>query len=343
MAVLFSKLEESDLILDEVYLGGNSGNFSDEVLSKLMKVENSGGFRARGNKENFDLRYVVLYTSGEDIDWIDKIDIESGRFIYYGDNKEPGKTLHNTDKKGNIILRECFHRLHINQRSEIPPFFVFSKENSRNRIFRGLAVPGYEGMTANEDLVALWNIKDGSRFQNYKSVFTILDVGFISRNWIYDLLDNNGLESKYAPQNWVEWIKTGKYTPLKAIKTKEYRNKNEQIPKSKSDLEIIDIIYKYFKTGQSFEPCAAMIAQLMDSNIIQYEVTRGTRDGGRDVVGKYRIGLESSSILVDFALEAKRYSLNSGVGVKEISRLISRLRHRQFGILVTTSYDDEYT
>jgi Restriction endonuclease len=28
----------------------------------------------------------------------------------------------------------------------------------------------------------------------------------------------------------------------------------------------------------------------------------------------------------------------SGVGVKELSRLISRLRHRQFGILVTTSY-----
>jgi hypothetical protein len=26
------------------------------------------------------------------------------------------------------------------------------------------------------------------------------------------------------------------------------------------------------------------------------------------------------------------------VGVKELSRLISRLRHRQFGVLVTTSY-----
>jgi hypothetical protein len=28
------------------------------------------------------------------------------------------------------------------------------------------------------------------------------------------------------------------------------------------------------------------------------------------------------------------------VGVREMSRLISRLRHRQFGILVTTSYVD---
>lgn len=46
---------------------------------------------------------------------------------------------------------------------------------------------------------------------------------------------------------------------------------------------------------------------------------------------------------MDFALEAKCYSPRIGgseantVGVKEISRLISRLRHRQFGVLVTTS------
>ncbi len=41
---------------------------------------------------------------------------------------------------------------------------------------------------------------------------------------------------------------------------------------------------------------------------------------------------------MEFALEAKCYALESSVGVKEISRLISRLRYRQFGILVTTSF-----
>ncbi|MFC1933067.1 restriction endonuclease [Chloroflexota bacterium] len=30
--------------------------------------------------------------------------------------------------------------------------------------------------------------------------------------------------------------------------------------------------------------------------------------------------------------------MNNGVGVKETSRLISRLRYRQFGIFITTSY-----
>ncbi|WP_395611634.1 restriction endonuclease [Allosphingosinicella sp.] len=41
-----------------------------------------------------------------------------------------------------------------------------------------------------------------------------------------------------------------------------------------------------------------------------------------------------------FALEAKCYGPANSVGVRELSRLISRLRHRQFGILVTTSYVD---
>ena len=37
-------------------------------------------------------------------------------------------------------------------------------------------------------------------------------------------------------------------------------------------------------------------------------------------------------------LQAKRYALTTSVGVKDTSRLISRLRYRQFGVFVTTSY-----
>ena len=76
----------------------------------------------------------------------------------------------------------------------------------------------------------------------------------------------------------------------------------------------------------------------MDSNIRRLEHTRYTRDGGRDAVGVYHIGDCCDGIDVEFALEAKRYAEDNSVGVKEVSRLISRLRHRQFGILVTTSF-----
>ena len=54
---------------------------------------------------------------------------------------------------------------------------------------------------------------------------------------------------------------------------------------------------------------------------------------------------------MDFALEAKcfrpelpgRTERPLGVGVEHTSRLISRLRHRQFGVLVTTSYVGDQT
>ena len=75
-------------------------------------------------------------------------------------------------------------------------------------------------------------------------------------------------------------------------------------------------------------------------DIAALDLTRPSRDGGRDAIGQLRIGRGSTSILVDFALEARCYSPSNSVGVREMSRLISRLRHRQFGILVTTSFVD---
>jgi hypothetical protein len=129
---------------------------------------------------------------------------------------------------------------------------------------------------------------------------------------------------------------------LRAERSVEYRTREEQLPASTKDFAIIQDIYKHFKDDPyAFEKCAVEIVKLMDPNVFECDLTRPYRDGGRDAVGKYRIGLDSNSISVDFALEAKRYQLEHGVGVKDTSRLISRLRHRQFGILMTTSFVNE--
>lgn len=77
---------------------------------------------------------------------------------------------------------------------------------------------------------------------------------------------------------------------------------------------------------------------MMDNNFEEFDLTRPWRDGGRDALAKYRIGTNHNPLLVDCAVEAKCYSPDNAVGVKEVSRLISRLRYRQFGVLVTTSY-----
>ena len=38
---------EVDLVIDEIYEGGAVGNILDDVLTKLMGVQNAGGFRYR--------------------------------------------------------------------------------------------------------------------------------------------------------------------------------------------------------------------------------------------------------------------------------------------------------
>lgn len=55
-------------------------------------------------------------------------------------------------------------------------------------------------------------------------------------------------------------------------------------------------------------------------------------------MGDYLLGSREDPVAVEFALEAKCYEPSNSVGVRWTSRLISRLRHRQFGVLVTTSY-----
>ena len=49
-------------------------------------------------------------------------------------------------------------------------------------------------------------------------------------------------------------------------------------------------------------------------------------------------GKANTPLRIDCALEAKCYAEKHSVGVREMSRLISRIRYRQFGIMITTSY-----
>jgi len=78
---------------------------------------------------------------------------------------------------------------------------------------------------------------------------------------------------------------------------------------------------------------------MTDSRILIDKITRGSGDGGRDAIGRIKIGLNEDPIFAEFALEAKCYNPgNKGkVGVKDVARLIARIKNRQFGVLVTTS------
>jgi hypothetical protein len=333
------ELDDADLLVDAIYEGGRSGNAGDDPLTRLIGVSNQGGFRYLGTLEAPHL--IVLTSSFDDPDWPDDLDRQTGILTYYGDNKRPGRALHETPRNGNRLLRNMFNASHANphRRAEVPPVLVFANAGSfRDMIFLGLAVPGAAELTAMEDLVAIWKIAGGQRFQNYRASLTILDIAHISRGWLNDI--KNGIFlSENCPPPWRDWVQNGTYRPLKAEVSIQHRNKNEQIPHDEQSLKIIHLIHQYFRDSPvAFEGCAAAIAQMMDKNFIAFDLTRPSRDGGRDATGLYRVGHGASAILVDFALEAKCYDLANSIGVREVSRLISRLKHRQFGVLVMTSY-----
>lgn len=356
---VFEKISKEErkkwhLYIDAVYRSDpNKLNFSAEVLSKLLGVKNQGGFRYLGDTNSPNL--VILFTSGEDVYWRDELDNSLGVFLYYGDNKTPGNDLHNTKLHGNEILRDMFARAcsdDMEIRKRIPPVLVFKKSSGRDVKFLGLAVPGINGKPKKDWLTAVWGCnRDGDRFQNYKAFFTILNTGTgstkesgagINLAWINDIEVGNAYSSDYAPKEWKRYIDRKTYTPLIARMEKFCRQREEQLPTETAKIKVLEAIHKYFiekDHGYSFEKFAAYIVSCMDEAIVDIETTRPYKDGGFDAVGRYKLFKNvENSVFVEFYLQAKCYSSSTPVAVSDTSRLIARLKERQFGILITTSY-----
>ncbi|WP_411678427.1 restriction endonuclease [Caproicibacter sp.] len=345
----FDELTQAPLLIDAIYKGGTAKNISAEPLHTLLpRTSNQGGFRITHRQDNMNLpAYVVIYTSLSELEWPDYLDAESGVFRYYGDNRHPGNDLHDTRKKGNALLRDVFSWLNNpDDINKIPPFLIFQKTgDGRDVKFLGLAALGNINIPPDRDLISFWRTMNDQRFQNYEAYFTILDLKqeSICKDWLISLVYDYENNIKYAPMCWKSFISKGRngIKPLKAPKIQNIPSKYEQLTSNENDNEIIQTISDFYKSNpQGFEKCASSIIQIMDPNFYEFNLTRPWRDGGRDALGKYRIGVRNNYLNVECALEAKCYSDNTSVGVKETSRLISRIKYRQFGILVTTSYVD---
>jgi len=343
----YEQMPTADLIVDAVYQSSADGQLSGEPISKLLPGSgNMGGFRVSGKGPSKN--WVVLFTTGEDRDWPDTLDLATGQFVYYGDNKTPGHELHDT-RGGNKVLRHAFERLHATDRPRagIAPFFIFKKhrtvDGARSVQFKGLAVPGFAGLSATDDLVAVWKSIEGARFQNYKAIFTVLDVPVVTRDWLRELACGDSLSAN-APDAWRRWVMGGQYRALTAEPTTVIRSLELQTPDTPLKRDILRCVWLHFENAPLvFERFAAHLYLMVDRRVIIDEITRGAVDGGRDAVGRYLLGLREDPVYAEFSLEAKCYRPPldgrppNTVGVKEVSRLISRIRHRQFGVLITTS------
>jgi hypothetical protein len=81
-----------------------------DPIARLLPVGMLGGFRYRGRRVAPLLG--VLTTSGTEADWPDTLDLTTGTFTYYGDNRSSGKDLHDSPRGGNVILRRTFDMAH---------------------------------------------------------------------------------------------------------------------------------------------------------------------------------------------------------------------------------------
>lgn len=339
--ISYYEIEFNKLVIDCAYEDSRQPGspLGGQPLLKIFPgIGNMKGIRVAGRKPNWTL-YVLTSTEREP-DWPDVLDESSGTLTYWGDNRTPGRELH--DAAGNQMFREIFERSSglSTKREIVPPGFYFTPgEQGRDVVFRGLVVPKTVQSDNTDDLIAVWRSTNGKRFQNYRAKFSIIDASEIDLGWISSILSGSE-KPELAPKAWTNWIKTGKIQVLEAPRTLEYRKKFQQIPEDLSEIEMLKLIHSYFEKNDSlFEHFATAIWRISDSRVSAWEVTRPTRDGGRDAIGKYMIGPDSEPITLDWALEAKRYDPGkTSVGVADLSRLISRLRFRQFGILVTTSF-----
>lgn len=347
--VPFDQLSSADLVVDTIYKGGKVSGKGSEVLSKLLSnCSNSGGFRKVMRKDGSGLpAYVVLYTSIQELAWPDYLDEETGVFRYYGDNRTPGKTLLDTPRKGNQLLEFVFECLNSKDGSikNIPPFLIFKKGGSGWDVqFLGLAAPGNPKISPDKDLVAFWRTMDDKRFQNYEAYFTVLETALpISREWLNALIYDHENSLQYAPDVWKRFIMQGRngIIPLIAKKLQKIPTKYDQLQSEVEGNACLKYIRNHYaNNAYGFEMCAKNILEKMDERFQDFSLTRPWRDA----LGYYVIGNESKAnypLRIDCAMEAKCYAENHSVGVREMSRLISRIRYRQFGVLITTSYVHE--
>ena len=162
------------------------------------------------------------------IRWIEK----RGLFTYYGDN-HGARELHDTPRQGNLILRNLFDEAHNSRCSlHFPPILLFGNTGTyRDVQFLGLAVPGAECMGSDDDLVAVWRTSsEQCRFQNYRAIFTVLDVPIVARAWINDIKLGKILESPHVPAVWLDWVRTRRIKALRSKPIITVRSKQMQIP-----------------------------------------------------------------------------------------------------------------
>lgn len=342
------------LQVDRLYRNTNNWNSEEDEFNKFFRfsdgkgINNVSGFRPKSlsNSKTTDIEscaFCVLITNLGETEWPDELNLETGLFTYYGDNRIPGNSIESTPIGGNRFLQGLFKKIHTQSRKSVQPILCFEvvKNNKKSFMkFLGLAAPGAQGLSSVDDLVAVWKIKDSQRFQNYRATFTILKEEKVSKLWLEDIVDGiSSVNSIHCPQTWKYWVDTGIYKPLECKNEFKIRSRESQLPIGNEEKRVLNYIFNNL-SEREFEYATAEIVRLLDPSFKDLYVTRGVKDGGRDVIGTYYLGHSGHQVKLSVYVEAKKWKFDSSIGVKPLMRLISRLKHRDIGVFVTTSFFD---
>jgi hypothetical protein len=138
-----------------------------------------------------------------------------------------------------------------------------------------------------------------------------------------------------CPGPWRTWVETGRYTPLLAPPTVIIRSREAQHPLA-ADKPLLYLVYEHFKERpHDFEQFAADLMRRGYAEVDRIDVTRPWRDGGRDAVGDYLLGPAADPVAVEFALEAKCYAPERGVGVRETGKFNATIADLVRPVLLT--------
>lgn len=321
---------------------GGSSNEKDQFLRWInldkSGMRNADGIRALNyvSKNSDYLPAYIILVSHEikrvGNPWEDIVDFNSATIYYWGDAKLDERRRYN-EFRGNKRMLQVWERILEGDLQEVPPILHFSKPK------RG--VVKFNGLCILHDLQLTWYEQKGIPVKNYRFELKILDQDVVKINWLHNRATNSDLSllNTKAPRIWTEYLNGN--TRKMDVWAKNIQSKEEQMPESGSkDSEVLQELHDLSPT--EFEAIVVELFKNLPHVSHKITRTRPTKDGGFDFYGQFVIPYPIN-YEIDFLGEAKKFSRESPVRPKDVSRLVARLGRGQFGIFVSTSYYTKQT
>ena len=332
-----------DLVVDRVYKGGTAGNAADDPLARLLPgwATRAGSARWAGRQGRGQAGRAVHLRRRTGLARRPGPLHRDLHLLRRQPLTRPGTARHPA-KRGNLLLSRVFERAHAGPGgpAEGPavPAVRQARHGPRRAVPRA-ARTGSDRLSGEEDLVAVWRTTEGQRFQNYRARFTVLDAASVTRAWIGQIIAGDPLGTACPAAGGHGWKQaaTGRCWHRRPSSSAAGSSKQP----AAADKPLLHLVYEHFKDRPSR-------LRAVRRRHVAGQPAQRRPDRRHPALARRRPGRRrrlpprpaADPVAVEFALEAKCYAPGNGVGVRETSRLISRLRHRQFGVLVTTSHLD---